>query len=157
VANEDALRALHSRYAAWFGEEPADPEACDAIEQALGLVLPLDLRGISSFYCGGLLGGISHNAISERGPADNVVDETLRLRASVGLPHEFIVLAEPPESLIVLRATADPAVDNPVIWCSSVDVTRLAGMQLVADYDEWPSYSAFFGYLLDLEEEERGG
>lgn len=155
-AKEATVRALHARYAAWFGDEPAGAGACAAIEQALGLVLPLDLQRISSFYRGGLLGGFSHHEIGDQGSADNVVAETRRLRASAGLPREFLVLAEPPESLIVLRTMADAAADTPVIWCSAVDVARLAGMQLVADHDEWPSYAAFFGYLLDLEGEEHG-
>jgi hypothetical protein len=141
-AKEAAIRALHARYAAWFGDEPAGVGACAAIEQALALVLPLDLRRIASFYRGGLLGGFSLHEIGDQGSADNIVAETRRLRASAGLPHEFLVLAEPPESLIVLRTMADAAADTPVIWCSAVDVARLAGMQVVADPNAHPSNSS---------------
>jgi hypothetical protein len=148
---------MRERYISFFGKETASDGAVDAIESALNLLLPDDLKEIGTFYRGGILGGKSHNALEPNGPATNVVDETLRLRAATKLPHRFVVLAEPANSLIVLdtesRATGAPA----VIWCDANDAVRLDDVSAMATPPEtWPSYSAFFECLLDEEEEERG-
>ena len=147
---------MRERYISFFGEESVPDGAIDAIESALKLILPDDVKKIGTFYRGGMLGGKSHNALEPTGPAMNVVDETLRLRSAIQLPHRFVVLAEPANSLIVLdtesRASGAPA----VIWCDANDVVYLDDVSAMATHPEtWPSYSAFFEYLLDEETEER--
>jgi hypothetical protein len=145
------LAAIRRRYEGVFGPEGVEPAECDAIEAALGIRLPDDLRSIASFYSGGLLGGISHHAIASHGPPDNVVDETLRLREAAGLPRDLIVLAEPPGGLIVLNAGSASA----VVWCSDFDVPRLSDLTSLTKPDIWRDYYSFFRHLLELEEEER--
>ena len=51
----------------------------------------------------------------------DIIDETIRLREAVNLPMRFIVLAEPPESLIVLDTKNIPS----VIWFDTVDISRI--------------------------------
>jgi hypothetical protein len=150
---ERRIAAAKERYQRLFGAEPAEVGACDDIEKRLGVPLPLDLRQIAEVYAGGLIGGIEHNSLADHGPATNVVDETERLRRNATLPHQLVVLAEPPDSLIVLRTVSSEECE--VIWCSAFDVARLANPSSLTKPDIWSSYIGFFEHLLDLEEEER--
>src|SRR5262249_17561566 len=110
--NED----LRDHYIAQFGHEPTDSDELDGIERELGVQLPPDFKEIATFYSGGMVGGISHNAIAASGPATNITGETRWLRQAIGLPCNFIVLAEPPASLIVMDTT------GPVVWLDDIDV-----------------------------------
>lgn len=144
------IARLRQRYVACFGEEPAPVGAIAALESSLDVELPRDLREIAEFYSGGLLGGVSHNAFVV-GAAENIVEETIRLRAVAVLPHRYLVLAEPAESLIVLD-TASGA----VVWCDNFDAARLNNVNtMLGAPDLWPSYAAFFEHLLDEEAAER--
>lgn len=139
----------------YYDEDPVPPGAFAAVETALSVVLPGDMKQIGAFYSGGFLGGISHYAISADGPADNVVDETRRLRDAIALPQRYVVLAEPPASLVVLETQSDAAASTPVTWLSATDAARLAsGEALLSRPDVYPSYAAFFAALLDREVEE---
>jgi len=146
---------LPSRYLALFGAEPTPEHEITHIEESLGVCLPQDFKDVSSVYCGGILGGISHFAFTRGGPAANIVNETQRLRAAVHLPKCFVALAEPPGSLIVLNtSTSNPS--SAVIWCDAYDVCRLANPISLHSPHTWPTYSGFFRFLLDIEEQERG-
>ena len=92
------IDSLREKYVQLFGNEPATVDAVDRIEVELGVALPADFRRVASFYSGGITGGISHFAIAPSGPADNIIEETKRLRQAVPLPHSFVVLPEPPTS-----------------------------------------------------------
>lgn len=142
-------RTLQDKYIALFGAEPVDNSTLDEIEKVLKVALPGDFRHIASFYAGGLLGGISHHAIANGGPAANLVDETLRLRSAIGLPLEFLVLAEPAEGFIVLHTAT-----GRVTWCDAQAVYEVCEGSTPPNVDEWPSYSEFFGYL--IQEQETG-
>jgi hypothetical protein len=146
------FNALEDRYKTFAEKQPVDQLTLGRIENALSLKLPGDFRKIATFYSGGFLGGKSHNAITLIGPGNNIVDETLRLRAEIGLPHQFIVIAEPPESLIVLDTSNQ---GSKVIWCDAPDVRNLANLEILRKPDIWASYYDFFEYLLQEEEDER--
>ncbi len=144
---------LRERYLSFFGEEPATADAVQVIESALKVKLPEDLKEIAKFYSGGMLGGISHAGIDESG----IIAETQRLRSAINLPHRFLFLAEPAESFIALDCEGGANGVPTVIWCDAHDVDHLDDLQTMSNPPEtWPSYSAFFSYLLDEEEEERG-
>jgi hypothetical protein len=66
----------------------------------------------------------------------------------------MVVLAEPPEGLIVLQTAEDERVRTRVVWCSEAAIGRLN--EPLVDADTWPDYFSFFQHLLTLEEEERG-
>lgn len=137
---------LRNRYIALFGLEPAEGSKVGLTESGLDVRLPEDFKRVSEFYSGGTLGGISHYSLG------TILRETTRLRNAVGLPHSFVMLAEPPASLIVMNtASSSPA----VIWCDAVDVSRLSTLQNMHDPQTWNSYLEFFEFLLDTEEEER--
>jgi hypothetical protein len=139
---------LKSRYVAICGAEPCSENELHNIEKALGLKLPSDFKQVSRFYSGGLLGGISHHEIAASGNASNVVDETLRIRAAIGLERHYVVLAEPSGSIIVLDASAHPA----VIWCDAVDAVNINSCKFSTSPDVWENYADFFSYLLEEEE-----
>lgn len=139
------------RYIALYGDEPVAAGRLAAIERALGLTLPDSLQQVASYYRGGCLGGISHHSIETARTATNVTNETLRLRSAINLPHRYVVLAEPPESLIVLDCQS-----GAVIWCGAQDVYRLDDLKTtLSPMDVWPDYLDFFAFLLDEEQAAR--
>ncbi|RAU45523.1 MULTISPECIES: SMI1/KNR4 family protein [unclassified Pseudomonas] len=144
------IAKLKDKYIAIYGFEGCSAEELRQIEDALGVRLPDDFKIISEFYSGGFLGGISHHEIAAHGEATNIVQETLRIRAATGLSQDYVVLAEPSGSLIVLNVTRPPS----VIWCDAVEVNKLNTMEFVNEPDSWSSYASFFEYLLSHEDEE---
>ena len=70
---------LKRRYSHLYPDEGTDGSLLEEIEKALGIRFPVTFMKTSSFYSGGLLGGISHFSIQDdREP--NIKGETLRLR-----------------------------------------------------------------------------
>jgi hypothetical protein len=145
---------LRKRYISLFESEPTDKDTPARIESRLGVVLPDDFKAIATFYSGGMVGGISHHALEISGPADNIVAETEKLRTAVALPHTMVVLAEPAESLVVLNTSPDPD-GAAVIWLDATDVRRLNNVGSLNNPQLWPSYSDFFKFLLEQEQDER--
>lgn len=118
------IEKLQQKYTALYGIEGCAEGELGFIEHALDNKLPEDFKEIASFYSGGFLGGISHYKIASSGDATNIVQETLRIRSAIGLGKEFIVLAEPSGSIIVLDVLRRPA----VIWCDAVDADNINTM-----------------------------
>jgi hypothetical protein len=143
------IETLRQRYIAEFGNEPCTNQVLSDIESVLKVQLPKEFKQISTFYSGGLLGGISHHEIACEGDATNIVRETLRLRSSIGLSGKYVVIAEPPESLIIIDTTGAPA----VIWCDAVDAKNINSQEFANQPNTWENYSDFFEYLLDEEED----
>jgi len=144
---------LKEKYIRLFGSEGVTSGVIEEIQEQLGVNLPDDFKVIATFYRGGVLGGISHHAIAVGGPASNIVDETKRLRKKIGLNQTFVVLAEPPNSLIVLDT--EPSDGPAVVWCDAQDVVRLDTRDFYMPPDTWDSYYDFFAYLVNEEEDER--
>lgn len=119
------------------------------IEHILGITLPNDFKEISQFFSGGCLGVIDNYSFI-RGKWDNIIDKTIRLRETVKLPCQFVVLAEPPESLVVMDVEKTPS----VIWCNAVEADKLGKKSYISNSDIWENYSDFFSELLSDEENE---
>ena len=86
-----------------------------------------------------------------RGSAANIVAATLELRSAINLPHRFVALAEPANSLIVLDTDT-----GSVTWYDANDVAYLdTPQEMSAAPDTWPTYADFFEFLLDREDEQR--
>jgi len=141
------------KYLSFYGVEPCPLGEVLEIEEKLNICLPEDFKAISTFYSGGLLGGISHYSIGSGDDEFNVVNETLRLRRAIGLSNEYVALAEPAGSLIVLNVLHGPA----VLWCDALDVGSLGATGFSNFVDTWNTYEDFFLYLLQQEALERGG
>lgn len=144
---------LRNNYLKFCPKDPVSQKTVEAIEGLLYISLPSDLKEISSFYSGGMLGGISHFEISDISQADSITEKTLEWRTSINLPQNYIAIAEPPESLIVLDVEK-----NKVFWLSSTDAVRLnTGEEFLSDFDLFDNYESFFIFLLKLEAEEMEG
>ncbi len=143
------IGVLKKRYITEFGEEPCKPKVLLEIESVLNVKLPNDFKEIASFYSGGFLGGISHHSLAIKGEATSIVQETLRIREAISLDNDYLVLAEPPESIIVMKCTGSPA----ILWCDAVEVRNINSQKFENTPDTWDSYSAFFKHLLDEEDE----
>lgn len=146
------MNRLREQYVSLFADEGVQSDVLDAIEARLDVQLPADIREIASFYHGGMIGGISHNDFAIAGPANNVVDSTLRLRELIDLPHNLVVVAEPENGLIVLDTES---LETAVIWCDAHDAANLGNRQFTSAPGTWASYAEFFTYLLEEEEDER--
>jgi hypothetical protein len=142
------LEVLRRQYVEHFGIEGVPTKVINEIERLLEVLLPNDLKEISTFYGGGIVGEISHFAFTI-GPANNVAEETLGLRGAIGLPHQYVVLAEPPDSIIVLdcEAKSEPA----IIWFDAGELQKLPAIDSLTTPDIWQKYVDFFAYLLNQE------
>ncbi len=145
------IQELEQRYTQLYPNDGVDKSVLSKIENILKLKLPEDFRQIASFYSGGLLGGISGFAFTYEGISPNIVEETLRLRNAIKLPAHFIVLAEPPESLIVMDTENVPS----IIWCDATDAERINNMSFVSSPQTWSTYLEFFTKLIEDEEDEQ--
>jgi hypothetical protein len=152
MADINALRKTYVRIAS---VSPVRETVLDQIEKYLAIKLPSDFRNIAAFFSGDLLGGIDHYEIALGESGHTVVEETVRLRKAIGLPQRFLALAEPPESFIALETQENSNSLSRVIWCDAVEAPLLGKETLQGKPEIWNSYSDFFSYLLDREEEER--
>lgn len=147
------IQDLKDRYINLYPSDGIDKSVIKRIEDILKIRLPEDLCQIAEFYSGGLLGGISSFSFAYEGISPNIVDETLRLRNAIKLPSRFIVLAEPPESLIVMDTENMPS----IIWCDAMDAEKIGNMLFAIESQTWGTYIEFFTKLLEDEEEEQAG
>jgi hypothetical protein len=145
------IEELKKGYLNLFPADGISKDAINEIQKELNLQLPQDFCEISEFYSGGMLGDVSLFSFIRINNAENIIDETLRLRKTVRLPHEYIVLAEPSESIIVLNTQNKPI----VLWIDAIEITQISDMVFESMPDKWDSFSDFFNKLLQQEEEDR--
>ncbi|RMH87351.1 hypothetical protein EBB59_13180 [Lysobacter pythonis] len=143
------INQLQSIYERLNGLRPADESYLRSLEDELGISLPQDFLSAAEFFDGSGIAVLPLHAIAWS-PAMNVLNETKRLRGSVGLPEKFLVLGEPSESLLVLDCS-----NGQVIWCDAVDASRLGKEPLAREPENWDSYGDFLAYLLGEEEGDR--
>lgn len=143
------LKELKERYLNLQPSDGINKKVLSEIEKTLNVKLPEDFCEIASFYSGGYLGGISNYSFSSNDGETNIINETIRLRNTVDLPLRYIVLSEPPESLIVMDTKNIPS----IIWCDAVEITKLNDKSFISEPDEWYSYSDYFAQLIEVEEE----
>ena len=133
------------------GARAVEPGFLDEVQSHLGLELADDFREAAEFFDGSGIYVLPLHAIGWA-PAPNVLDETRRLRERAGLARQFLVLAQPPASLIVMDCSGG---GGRVIWCDDVDVCRLGSEALLTAPDSWPTYTAFLEYLISEEQQDR--
>lgn len=128
------------------------------IEDKLHLILPWDFKKISCYYSGGMIGGISIFTFSaDQKDQYNILNKTNYYRnCDLHLPEKYVALEESGVSFIVLETHQDENMNARVIYCSIEDIYNLAnGKPLLYNPLIFPSFTDFFEYLLDQEEEER--
>lgn len=148
---EGNILSLKERYEKFYSDEGIDSEQLDKIKRLLNVYLPPNFTEIAMFFSGGYLGGISNFSFLDYDESTNIIHETLRLRDAIKLPERFIVLAEPPESLIVMDTVETPS----IIWLDAVEVSKLKDKSFDIKPYEWTTYAEYFSVLLEDEEEEQ--
>ena len=145
------INSLKVRYVAMNGHRPISSDILRSIQTELGLVLPIDFMQIAEFYNGSGFNVLPLYSFAGNAPTMNPVNETLRLRKAVQLPSNWLVLGEPPESLLLM----DCENGGKVIWLDAIDVARISSNSFTKQPDSWNSFSDFFDYLLEEEEADR--
>ena len=135
------IQEIQKRYEEIYGNEGTSKNDIELIEKKLLIKLPVDFKKIMEFYSGGYIGGISHFGTSEY-DNENIIKETIKARVFLNIPKSYIVLAEPPESLILM----DTELGSSVLWVDSNDIKNI--------FETWASYVEFFQYLLEEEIDE---
>ena len=149
----DKLRKLLKQYQDLLLEDALEGCSNDdlhKVELNLDITLPDDFKEISLLYSIDYLGGISNYQVVRDGNSLNLIDETLRIRNAIGLPHEYVFLAELDSSAILLNTVKQPH----VIWVDSIAIGRLNQLES-HEYDAWENYQDYFEYLLQEEILER--
>ena len=154
MAREEPVNAplkgdQEGRYGRLNGLRPAKEGALEELERSLDLSLPAEFHETARFFDGSGFVSLPLHAIGPTS-ATTILSETTRLRSSIQLPANFVVLGEPPESLLVLDCT-----DGKVLWIDATDAPRLGKECLCRDPTIWNSFGAFFDYLLTEEEQDR--
>lgn len=145
------IEILKKRYVALNGVRPISPSVMEKIKSELGLSLPPDFLKICDFFDGSGINVISLHSMKGNAPTQNPVHETLRLRASIGLPPNWLVLGEPPESLILMDCNSG----GRTIWIDAIDAKRILSQAFIRPPDSWNTFAEFFEYLLNEEEADR--
>lgn len=149
----DKLRILLKQYQDLMLEDALEGCSNDdlhKVELNLDITLPDDFKEVSLLYSIDYLGGISNYQVVRDGNTLNLIDETLRIRNAIGLPHEYVFLAELDSSAILLNTVKQPH----VIWVDSIAIGRLNQLES-HEYDAWENYQDYFEYLLQEEILER--
>lgn len=141
------IKFLEKEYLKFGEKNGIDDTILKKIEDTLKISLPSDFKQISKFFSGGDLGAI-YNYDFEPGEWDNIVGETIKLRSLVRLPKNFVVLAEPPESIILMDVINNPT----IIWCDALDIYNIKNKKCMNKPYLWENYSDFF-YELILDEQ----
>ena len=149
----DKLRILLKQYQDLMLDDALEGCSNDdlhKVELNFDITLPDDFKDISLLYSIDYLGGISNYQVVRDGNTLNLIDETLRIRNGIGLPHEYVFLAELDSSAILLNTVKQPH----VIWVDSIAIGRLNQLES-HEYDAWENYQDYFEYLLQEEILER--
>ncbi|UJB64052.1 SMI1/KNR4 family protein [Acidovorax sp. YS12] len=140
---------LKQLYEKLNGLRPVSGVYLRELEQELPISLPQDFLLAAEFFNGSGIAVMPLHAIAHS-PKTNVLSETRRLRESIGLPENFLVLGEPPESLLVLDCS-----NGEVVWCDAIDAPKLGKGELINKPEVWKSYGDFLAYLANEEENDR--
>jgi SMI1-KNR4 cell-wall len=147
--------ALKQKYLNLYSERGLEINDFLDIENNLNIKLPSDFKEVARYY-DGYYRIASHTFFdfSPKSTGGNIVNKTNFYRGcDLKLPKKFLALCEGDEDITVL----DTVIGN-VYWLGSSDIYNLAdGSPLLDNPYIFPSFTAFFEYLLDEEEKERAG
>ena len=148
---------LKKRYLKLHPSKGLNTKQVQAFKNKLSITLPDDVKNILDFYDGYYgLAYLSMYSFDQSGVGWNICDETLRLRQSINLPKNLIVLAEPDESIILMEITNGSEVTSKVYWLGAGDAYNLAESKPLEDNPMiFKTFTDFFSYLLDEEEKRR--
>ena len=142
------INEIKLKYLEIFPDDGLIEKEIEIIEESLKVNLPNDFRIISQFFSGGNLGIIDFFDFKRNNPL-NIIDETIRLRETLHLPNQFIILAEPSESIVILDLYKRPS----IIWCDAVEINKINERDFDNPPDVWECFSDLF-YDMLMEEIE---
>jgi hypothetical protein len=158
--NQEKINSLKEKFFQLFPSgENAGLNADDIkhIEEILKIYLPKDFVSIARFFDGN--NGIIFNNMYSFNPANvdwNICDQTIKLRKSVNLPHNLLVLAEPDEGVVLMEIVSGNEFSSKVYWLGIGDAHNLIeGKSLEDNPTIFSSFTDFFAYLLNEEEKRR--
>jgi hypothetical protein len=124
-----------------YGEDGVATEVITQIESSLNLQLPDDFKKIASVYSGGMIGVVPHHEIGIVKGTDNIVDETNRIRRICKLDEDVVVLAQPPDSIILMRCRYVRDYFN-IAWIDQADIYSF-NFSDTSEASCWATYSDF--------------
>lgn len=86
---------------------------------------------------------------------DGIIEYTEDFRKH-GLPHRYLILADNGDAGWILMETQDSQdKPSPIVWCDAADMYNLCKKGIL-EYEPiiWPSFTDFFEYLVEKEEEK---
>jgi hypothetical protein len=146
-----SLEKVKSRFESLNGIRAVDPDFIETLERELGISLSSSFKLVGEFFDGSGIYILPLHQIGFESPT-NVLGETKRLRNSVQLLSNYLVLGESTEGLIVMDCNSQL---GQVLWCDAVDVNRLGKETLMTAPEVWDSYLGFAEYLVSEEEFDR--
>lgn len=146
-----SLEKVKSRFESLNGIRAVDPDFIETLERELGISLSSSFKLVGEFFDGSGIYILPLHQIGFESPT-NVLGETKRLRSSVQLLSNYLVLGESTEGLIVMDCNSQL---GQVLWCDAVDVNRLGKETLMTAPEVWNSYMDFAEYLVSEEESDR--
>jgi hypothetical protein len=157
--NENTISFLKSKFVdLFFAENDVGLSTSNIshIERVLSIKLPRDFIEIAKFFNGN--NGIVFNGMYSFDPHGgdwNICDQTIKLRESVKLPQNMIVLAEPDEGIIIMEIISNGEISSKVYWLGIGDAYNLIDEKPLVDNPIiFQTFTDFFSYLLDEEEKQ---
>ena len=148
------MEELKQKYVRLFPDDgEMNQQEIKEIEGHLNLEFPDDFRKIISFYLGGKLGNrflLNFQTVGNY----SIEEETLALRESINLPHDFLVLYCE-YGMIYMDCNPNSAKYGHVMYVRTEDAQCLGDGIEPKYYWDYPTFSDFFEHLLDEEEKER--
>ncbi len=155
----ERIKVLKTRYENLFpGDLGVKQEDLDYIEKELGIILPEDFRDIASFYSGGLIGGQSIYTITANFNDDYSIGNRAKVfRETIHLPETILPLYSE-HGFIYIDLNDKSKNFRKVIYCGPEDAQNLY-QSIYPQHVYWSylSFTDFFEYLIEQEEQERQG
>lgn len=149
-------KKIIKRYLKLFKDHPVSLEDRESIEKRLDIIFPEDFNLISGYFNGyDPIGYIFLFSFDPKEVGWNILEETIKLREFVKLPMKYVALNND-ESFITMLTKEDRLEETPVYWVGISDAYNLAeGKPLTDNPTIFPSFTDFFEYLVETEENKR--
>jgi SMI1-KNR4 cell-wall len=132
--------------------KPLTMEEINNVEQELNITLPIDFKKINLNCSYEFLGSFEFYNFGRKD--DGVIPETKALREIYNLSNEYIILSQNGASAIFMKIISSE--EAQVIWCDEMDgMNLLEGQPMQYNPTIFNSFSEFYEFLLDREEENR--
>ncbi|WP_282610164.1 hypothetical protein [Pelagibius sp. Alg239-R121] len=141
------MQELRDRYIKLNGLCAVDTQRLINTQSELGLTFPESFYEACKFFDGSGCGNFFHNI--DRAVEPNIFGETQRLRESISLPNRYLVIGEPPGSLLLIDCEI-----GSTIWCDASDAPNLAKGGPLRDPTIWNNFYECLEFAIEQEEEE---